>query len=209
MALILPRSVFFHFPKTGGYFVREVIRRSGIPYREDDPADHSFHNINPAQLNDVVDNASLKFIFMRHPMEWYASYWNHRHHVGWKGELHPGWNAVHIYQAQGADTFAGFLGQVLATGTPFISQHRELFLQMDAIGRFEDLRNELCRIFDMAGETVDSALVHGLAAQNVIPYRQSGQLSLPKALYDRMVDLEGWAFDFFGYPKISERFELA
>jgi len=208
LALILPRCVFFHFPKTGGYFVREVIRRSGIPYREDNPEDHSFHNIDPTQLGNKIDDTSLKFIFMRHPMDWYASYWNHRHYVGWEGELHPGWNAVRIYQAEGADTFPEFLEQVLETGVPFISQHRDLFLQMDTIGRFEDLRNELCRIFDTAGEAVNSALVQGLAAQNVIPYRQSGRISLPKTLYNRMVELEGWAFEFFAYPRSSKKFEL-
>lgn len=208
MALILPHSVFFHFPKTGGYFVREVIRRSGVPFHEDNPEDLSFHSIDPANLDDSVAAGRLKFIFMRHPMDWYASYWNHRNHVGWKGELHPGWNAVSIYQAKGADTFEGFLQQVLDEGVPFISQHRALFTQMDRVGRFDDLRAELCRIFRAAGEAVDCELIERLAAQNVIPYPKQGAFSVPKALYDRVVALESWAFDFFGYPDLSARFRL-
>jgi hypothetical protein len=206
LALILPHSVFFHFPKTGGYFVREVIRRSGLPCREDNPEDHSFHNIDPA--NVAGGAGRLKFIFMRHPMDWYASYWNHRNHVGWEGELHPGWNAVRIYQAKGADTFDGFLEQVLQEGVPFISQHRALFEQMDRVGRFEDLREELCRIFTQAGEAVACGLIRELAPQNVLPYPEGGRPRVSRERYQRMVELESWAFAFFGYPERSERYEL-
>ena len=207
MALVLPRSVFFHFPKTGGYFVREVIKRSGVAFHADNPEDHSFHNIDPARI-DQAAAGRLKFIFARHPMEWYASYWNHRNHVGWEGALHPGWNAVQIYQARGADTFTGFLEQVLAEGVPFISQHRPLFEQMDRVGRFEDLREELCRIFAQAGEAIDCGLIRTLTAQNVIPYREGARFQVPRALYARMVELEAWAFERLGYPAASPRFEL-
>jgi hypothetical protein len=208
LALILPHSVFFHFPKTGGYFVREVIRRSGIPFSVDDPENHSFHNIDPSHLADEEISSRLKFIFIRHPMEWYASYWNHRNHVGWNGDLHPGWNAVQIYQSKGADSFEGFLEQVLREGVPFISQHRELFEQMDRVGRFEDLRNELCRIFAQAGEAVGCRLIQNLPPKNVIPYPEAGAPRVARELYMRMVDLESWAFEYFGYPPVSERYDL-
>ncbi len=141
-------------------------------------------------------------------MDWYASYWNHRTHVGWTGELHPGWNAVSIYQAQGADTFVGFLEQVVAEGVPFISQHADLFKKMDRVGRFEDLRNELCAILTAAGEDVDCALVQTVPPQNVIPYPGKGWIDVPRSLYSAMVNLEAWSFEFFGYAEESRRFNL-
>ena len=207
MAVILPHSVFFHFPKTGGYFVRKVIQASGVPYRDDDPRDLSFHAIDPGKLKMDVDGRA-KFLIMRHPMEWYTSYWNHRIQRGWEGELHVGWNAIDIYQAKGANDFPGFLEQVLDEGVPFISQHRDLFEQMDFIGRFENLREELCWIFKRTGDKIPCDLIRRMASQNVIPYSGSKEFKVPASLYRQMLELENWAFDFFEYPEVSDRFYL-
>jgi hypothetical protein len=207
LAIILPHSVFFHFPKTGGYFIREVIRRSGVPAQSDDPKDHSFHAIDPGAVPSP-EQQRFRFIFIRHPLEWYTSYWNHRTTVGWEGELHPGWNAVNIYQARKADDFTGFIEQVLDEGVPFISQHRQLFERMDAIGHLERLKDDLCRIFAQANEDISCELVRSTPGQNQIPYRDGQRFRLPRELYDRMLELESWAFQFFGYAPESRRFEL-
>lgn len=206
MAIILPNSVFFHFPKTGGYFIREVIKQSGVDYQEDNPEDHSFHNIDRDKL--AIAKARLAFIFMRHPMDWYTSYWNHRIHVGWEGPLHPGWNAVGIYQSKGADTFTGFLQQVIDEGVPFISQHSALFEKMDEVGRLEHLREDLIRIFSRSGDPVSPDLIRAIPVQNKIEYKDGELFRVPASLYRKMIELEAWAMQFFHYTETSPRFRL-
>lgn len=141
-------------------------------------------------------------------MDWYTSYWNHRIHQGWEGDIHPGWNAIDIYQVKGADDFTGFLEQVLDEGVPFISQHRAIFEQMDFIGRFENLRKELCWIFDQTGDKIPCDLITRLASQNVIPYAAGKEFKVPVSLYRQMLELEQWAFEFFDYEEVSDRFYL-
>jgi len=187
--------------------VRKVIEASGVPYVDDDPKDHSFHSIDPGKISAETEGKA-KFLFMRHPLDWYTSYWNHRNHQGWEGELHVGWNAINIYQVRGASDFSGFLQQVLDEGIPLISQNRPLFEQMDFIGRFENLRDELCRIFEQAGENISCELIKKLASQNVIPYASGKQFEVPVSLYRQMIELEKWAFDYFDYPEVSDRFYL-
>ncbi len=87
MAVILNNSVILHIPKTGGNYVRKVLDHNKIPY-------HTTGR-HPCILSQKLFNREIsshciphghncfeekldRLIFVRHPLEWYRSYWSFR-----------------------------------------------------------------------------------------------------------------------------------
>ena len=79
MALILPRSVMIHVPKTGGTWCAEAIKRAKIPFEEPMIPGSSFVQSRHCTINAVVDRIGdrLTFGFIRHPMTWLRSQWKY------------------------------------------------------------------------------------------------------------------------------------
>lgn len=78
MALVMPHSIFIHIPKTGGSWVRNVIRRSGIPSQEIGPCDLGQIQVLHASIHQVpkkLRRTRLAFAFIRHPVSWLKSKW--------------------------------------------------------------------------------------------------------------------------------------
>lgn len=69
MAIILPKSVFYHVPKTGGSWIAEGIWGAFKEYEVPDGYGHA----SPMEY-DSGDKPS--FCFVRHPFTWYRSYQN-------------------------------------------------------------------------------------------------------------------------------------
>lgn len=83
MALRLTKSVFIHVPKTGGTWISAVLREKGIVEEEtsrphmrwseilEEPGMKAWHHLRP-------------FLFVRHPVSWYQSYWAYKVRNGWE-----------------------------------------------------------------------------------------------------------------------------
>ena len=81
--MYLPKTgkAFLHCPKTGGKFVRTVVRRLNIQNEE-----------HANEIGGVEELMKWKgccpyFTFVRHPAEWIRSYWADRIINGWGGDL--------------------------------------------------------------------------------------------------------------------------
>jgi len=91
MAVILPNSMILHIPKTGGQFVRDVLNHNKIAFYETgrrpcgEPGSSqrlfnwgfSSHCL-PIGAPEFRARRGASLVFVRHPAEWYRSYWAYR-----------------------------------------------------------------------------------------------------------------------------------
>jgi len=79
MALILPRSVMIHIPKTGGTWCAEAIKNAGVKYEEPRLPNTTLVQSRHCSINAVADRVGsrLTFGFIRHPLSWIRSNWRY------------------------------------------------------------------------------------------------------------------------------------
>ena len=99
MALKFNNNIFFHIPKTGGTYVREVIARSGFTNSE-------IGDVHCTPLDIDNHNKYQSFTIVRHPLNWYKSWYRYRIVTGWR-------NHHHIDRFCEADSFEGFVENML------------------------------------------------------------------------------------------------
>lgn len=170
MALLLPHSIFFHIPKTGGSWVRSAVSNAGIPVNEiiKMPAKHY---LNVGRLmhtfpTDVHLTDRFRFAFVRHPLTYYQSYWCFRMLRGWDSELT-------IDRTCQNDNFEKFVRAVLteeAEGWVTRNYCRFLgkdFRLLDFVGRMENLADDLVIALTLAGESFDERALRATPPLNV------------------------------------------
>lgn len=191
MALILPRSVFFHIPKTGGVWVRQAIARAGIPAAEwgDRPEDPGTIHQWPG---GVDTRGKFTFAFVRHPLSWYGSFWAFR--------MERGWRNVDLLESCLCVEFAGFIRKVLRRFPEgHLSDRYESYVEppgtLDFVGRTENLAEDLVAALRRAGEEFDEAAIRSTPRLNATRLRPS----YPPDLREAVLRAERRAVVRFGY----------
>jgi hypothetical protein len=84
VALLLEKSVVYHPGRTGGHWVKAVLRRAGLVRWES----ARLHD-SPEDLRHWPEGASRPWsiAFVRHPLSWVRSLWLHETHLGWTNDL--------------------------------------------------------------------------------------------------------------------------
>lgn len=191
MALMLSRSVFFHIPKTGGVWVRRAIAHAGIRTLEIGNApvlDGNTHN----RPKDVSLQGRFTFSFVRHPLDWYVSYWSYRMLEGlWKKGM---------LDACMSDDFDRFLRNALRRFPGYLSDFYEEYLgpppgMLHFVGRTENLAADLVRALRLAGEDFDEERLLTTPRQNISAIRP---ICTPE-LRERVLRAEEKAMVRFGY----------
>lgn len=199
MAVILPRSVFIHVPKTGGTWCRAAIDAIGLPQFESGPGTDRWLTRSHASVTraaptifqrnwlkkDTVRVERMTFGFVRDPWKWLASCWaDTRHKYG--SHDNPELKKVkHWLGSCFRAEFSDFIDQVLEHAPCVPSQVMLITLGyhrtdpttwvagdilVDEIGRNETLVDDFVRILKKAGEQFDAQ-----RARAVPPQRVSGQ----------------------------------
>lgn len=203
MALVLPHSVFFHIPKTGGSWVRTVIKELKIPTREIGEGRTETHRSHcfPSQ----VDKAELKnrfvFTFVRDPLTWYQSRWAY--------SMETGWNPEDMFDLRCASNdFLTFIQNCIShyPKCGFVSRTYAFYTAspahpFDFIGRQENLTEDLITALHMAGEEFDEEIVRSVPRVNqtnaLLDWKSSAEYT--EALKVKVQQVEREAIKRFGY----------
>ena len=158
MALALSNSVYVHCPKTGGTWVRSVLQETGVTFEMIGKHTHCRHI--PKEHKD-----KFKFVFVRHPLTWYQSYFAYKTVQGWSDD--------HLDRHCRAPAFRQFLNKVLDVFPGYCSTvlAERYFNGADFVGRFERLRSDLVLALEQAGETYSKEIIETVSPQNVSNYR--------------------------------------
>lgn len=184
MAVVLPHSIFIHFPKTGGTTVREAIRSTGIPWYEyPDPAGNraAFHLGVP--YLDAVMEGRITFTFLRDPVSWYKSFWAQM-------QLHPE-KDMKIDEFMDSD-FVRFVRSV-AEGLPgaLYDVYRDIVVSkenVDVIANTEILNRALPLILRYAGEEFENITI---GRYQISAGRMTDAFAdVPDEVYDMIVESE-------------------
>jgi Sulfotransferase family len=203
MALLLPHSIFFHIPKTGGTWVRAAVKNAGIPSNEVFAAlgsqvaepDKLFH----ARPDQLEHQGHFRFAFVRHPLTAYQSYWCYKMRLGVAGQ-----NAFDARHMQ--PDFHGFVRSVLAAEpwltVAYISYYGFSGEGLHFVGKQEHLADDLVRALRLAGEDFDED-----ALRKTPPVNESGaspelraRAAYTPELAREVCERERWVLDTFGYP---------
>jgi hypothetical protein len=135
--LILDNCVLLATPKTGSKWCHAALLRAcsaDIFVRDASPEE--YHTL----LKKVDPDKAIAFV--RHPLTWYRSYWNHRMRNGWQPDTHL------LDQIASANKFEEFV-QKATSGCPgFLSEHIQCWAGTEEkpagfIGRHEHLADDL------------------------------------------------------------------
>jgi hypothetical protein len=194
--LIFRNAVFLHVPKTGGTWVRAAVRASGVAFEE-----YFVDGDQHGDLSYCPHPDKFKFAFVRHPYTLYRSYW--RFKMGRFGNAAQ-WDPRNPFDADcAACSFEQFVCNVLAKYPGWCSRMFEDYTgvrdhQIEFVGRFESLADDLVSALRLAGEEFDEALIRQTPAANVSSW-PAERAAWARPLAEAVEAAEREAFDRFGY----------
>jgi hypothetical protein len=204
MAVLLPQAIFIHVPKTGGTWIRHVLDAAGLARGELGRA-----HATPDELRHEPQfrDAGVVFAFVRHPLEWYRSYWAYRMKHGWHRpspqELQAHIRTVRLDAHCRAEQFPAFVGNCLRRYPHgWVSQLYAHYTRgCTHVGRFERLRDDLLRILQAAGLHAARQLVGRFPVQNAAARDAAlrAQCRYPAALALEVAQVERIALQTWGY----------
>src|SRR5258708_1959653 len=161
MAVRLPNSTYIHLMKTGGWSIREALPRMKLNWGEvgrgNDPA-----CVLP------FDNGSrpFTFVFIRHPLSWYRSYWAYRMQADWKVHLEQpitGWQTFgsvldHECRANDFETWMRNVLEYAPEG--FLTRIYQIYTEgVDFVGKVESLENYFRQALTLAKDQFSPELI--------------------------------------------------
>jgi hypothetical protein len=146
--LVTSRMLFLHLPKTGGSWVTSALLAAGV--RAERPASLPFH-ANREESRAYGDRFTCAFV--RHPLDFWRSYWAFR--------MRDGWDRQSAIDVQAASSDLNEFAARLVERAPGAATHfYEAFVgvpgdEIDFIGRQENLAGDLVSALRSAGEPFD------------------------------------------------------
>jgi hypothetical protein len=181
------KIVFLHVPKTGGTWAARAMEAAGVDLR-----DVGMH----ADLQDLSRfEGRYRIAFVREPLSWYRSWWVHRQTFGdWKDEP---------LDKLGRTGFDEFLQRAMDTIPGYVTSLFEQFTgpadrQIEFVGRYERLLDDLVQALRAAGVTFDEAKLRGFPPTNVSSREIPAECSTQTR--ERLKETERRAYQRF-YPE--------
>ena len=204
MAVCTDKCVFYHVAKTGGIWVKEAIRSSGLRYGRcrDRRVAHPFglkrEHATPNVVMDEFKAGRFSFCFVRHPIGWLKSFWCYRVKTG---HLDMGFPLDRIWD----DAFEPFIWNVLEKYPDgFVTQLYQFYVgpdvnEVDFIGRQENLADDLVKALTLAGETFDESRLRATRWRNASArHKKYGLLCvLDEGIEQAVLDADKWVMEKF------------
>ena len=182
MAVILSDydAVFFHIPKTGGCWVEEALKNSGLKteWAETCNCVSARHAI-PSQVKGEFE---YQFTFIRHPLAWYKSVWQYvKQNNATADEYdmvqsaarlrswHPYQSAVQLMH----DDFDKFVRRMVKHNSGFLSWMYRIYIGprthrlTELVGRTESLADDLVTVLNVIGCQFDEQKLRNTPRVNV------------------------------------------
>jgi hypothetical protein len=157
------RFLFLHVAKTGGTWAPAAMKAAGVELRSE--------GRRHAGLNEVEREGRFTFAFVREPLSWYASWWQHCRVVDpshlFRAFFHA-WPPDHFinlpfeqYVAGCANWSPGFVSELYRrwVGPPEAP--------IDFVGRYESLADDLVHALRAAGQDFDEEVLRSFRPLNV------------------------------------------
>jgi hypothetical protein len=154
MAVVLPgKLVYLHVPKTGGKWVKRVLFGgiSGARLFRETNHGNQWAKSAHCDLEDLKDVAGFRLAFVRHPADWWRSYWRYQQtHGRFRNE------SLELVRLVKADTFERYVDNVLERLPGYASRMFSRFVgepgqEIDFIGKQENLTSDLRTALGLAG----------------------------------------------------------
>jgi hypothetical protein len=210
MALYLPEHnvLFLHTPKTGGTFVRRVLKRQLDVKTREVGFKHCHKDlVGPLRFREKP----FTFTFVRHPVTWYRSYWLNKirrpvdgsHWYYWQPKTlwHPNWE---IDPHLGSDDFPTWIRNVSNRGDYLLDMYRWYTGrgtrdEIDFIGKTETLLDDLFSVFDRHGIEYDATGIKEMGLVNAKKPHQKEQANYTDELLSLVIDSERKCIETYGY----------
>jgi hypothetical protein len=200
MAAKTEKSIIYHIPKCGGIWVKEAVRRSGVYYDHcrDVGRKHPFglarEHAPPSRIKEEDKVGRFSFCFVRHPVDWYKSFWAYRAKTGW---LDKKFLADKCWE----DEFELFVLNMLDMYPDgFVTELYQFYLwEMEFIGRQERLVDDLVKALMLADEEFDEEILRRVGWRNIAGKEPRFQrlCVLSNETQDRILETERWVIDRF------------
>lgn len=182
------KMVFLHLPKTGGIWTAGAVEAAGVPtWRPDSLGHQHYSSHGHADLADVMIDNRFSVAFVRHPLDWWRSYWGHRMRTGWRDD-----NGIDV--AARSNEFNDFIDRVLKYRPGYLGELVGQFVGspvpgVDFVGRFERLVDDVCTALRLGGESFSEAAIRAYPCQNGSEYDRFPAVYLPEVAA-RLVEAE-------------------
>ena len=224
--LLKSGAVLIHVPKTGGTWVREVLRKLNLLYRD---SRMGLKHSTPEHINDILRfrcghfirhwpfrptvtpkklRDAFKFCFVRNPLRWYESWWKYMagHWHPWEADR---WHPQRMIDNCGDDDFNVFLANILRNRPGYVSEMYSWYTEgVDFVGKCESLADDLVRALDAAGLNVDIEVLHRFPSVNQSK-SHLGEPEWDSMILQKIIDSESASIERFGYWDEVVEFGLA
>jgi hypothetical protein len=185
-ALVTPRLLFLHVPKTGGTWVQVALKAAGVRgetiWTRLGPGSRGHATLVEARA--FTDR--FTFAFVRHPLDLYRS--------RWAGAMRDGWPENRMLHGMRSDDFPTFVRQVIERHPGFLTKRFEDFTgprnaPISFVGRYESLVDDLVRALKQAGEEFDESALRAHSPANRNDYTKH-QAHYDRALAEQVIESE-------------------
>lgn len=203
MAVRTARMIFYHVPKTGGAWVKVAMRAAGLRLNKCKGTDwHEFDlrrdHAAPSAVCQKHKRGHFSFCYVRHPAEWYRSFWAYRYKSRRFNRRFP---ADRCW----AEDFNEFVDNMLVTFPDgFVTALYGYYVDdVCYVGRQETLADNLVEALRLGGETFDEAALRATPPQNVVAGnpKYGDRCNIDPVMRERIMETEQWVMDRF-YPAV-------
>lgn len=200
--------IFYHIPKTGGTWVKTAMSNAGIEHKKVSIRKYRhplapmvfYTHATPECIRDGHKRGRLAFCFVRHPVDWYISFWCDQQRV--KGHKSKWWLDDLRHLSCGDWTNA--ILDKYPSG--FVSELYGYYVdQVDFIGKAESLTDDLIHVLEMAGEPCDADKLASTPPANTAGAERQ-RAAVSETTIQRILTCERQVTDRFyrGYQRVGD-----
>jgi len=195
---VTSNMVFLHVPKTGGTWVTQAVQAAGVAALPPSSAGARAARGDPhTSLGELSAGDRFSVAFVRHPLDWWRSYWGHRMRAGWLAESS-------LDRATASDDFNEFIMRVVEHCPGTVDGLVRRFIgsptaEVAFVGRFEHLLEDTCQALTLSGERFSLPALRAHPPENTNDYVRFSALYKPEVA-ERLAAAEHETIERF-YPE--------